>query len=760
MNALRNISLTIDEKALGYAKIYASLLESEYQRKRAYAEIAALYAFINTLEKTDNIVQKSMTLFRNPLINQQYEISDLYVNNYHLNIRVITEGETFFLPKIHFESNILPDFYVVIKLDKEIKKAELLGFLDKNSIIKKNYDENYYTSSAADLLNYAEFLERIKEEKVCNFSKEDHDFVHENYIAFMDNELDNESKNKILQHLFNCSECRTEFCCFTGFEMVSADIKRFPELLQDETLLIIGSQNTEAAKYKDKEETIYIGNNSQEEKEEERNEAKREEPKEEAKPKTDTVISQNTSDSPKDDPRLVKFSKEEQETSSADNDETVSDILDELFNSDEDLLQYEDVQEPLKTETPKEEIDYSEDMEIIEDNSSHSSISQETVCNTPSSTNEHEEDSELLIIDDSQENHPEIKNEETNITQEEENNNVQKVITDYDENGEPVYSYVENVQQENLETIDSEVEFIEEKVIEPNEINFDGIENEPDLIEEIEEEETPAPADLSNDEIEDIEISENYTLEEFPNETLHEENIEIIDDTNDSKEIIEETADSSLSPQEDEIIGIDEETNLPEDTEPITIEEQTHSTIESVNEDNLDNLEEISPEEDEVEDKEEFESETIEDEVEYQEDDNNSQEIEFENETPENDEIIESPTDLYDNIAAQNTNMPSDNEEKESSYELADDILYDDENNTEETQNELNDDILDDSDEETSQTEQNEEDDEDEDEYDNDDGYDEDSEEDVKKMMMKKTKMMTMMKHTNMAKMMMKTTKN
>ena len=104
--------LKIDERAYNYAKIYASLLNDEYQRKRSYASLVALYAFLNLLETTPYNIQKSMTLFRNPQVNEQYEVSDLYVNNWHLDVRVMTDGDAFLVPKVHYDNNIVPDFYL------------------------------------------------------------------------------------------------------------------------------------------------------------------------------------------------------------------------------------------------------------------------------------------------------------------------------------------------------------------------------------------------------------------------------------------------------------------------------------------------------------------------------------------------------------------------------------------------------------------------------------------------------------------------
>ena len=139
MSVMDTKILNVDDKAHSYAKVYASLINDELQRKRAYASIVALYSLIAELEKTNFDVQKSMTLFRNPVINGQYEIADVYVNNWHIDVRVVTEGNGFLVPKSHFDVDIVPDFYAVVRVDNSLKTAELLGFVDTAFLNKEPF---------------------------------------------------------------------------------------------------------------------------------------------------------------------------------------------------------------------------------------------------------------------------------------------------------------------------------------------------------------------------------------------------------------------------------------------------------------------------------------------------------------------------------------------------------------------------------------------------------------------------------------------
>ncbi len=525
MSIKETMHLTIDEKAYGYAKIYASLLSDEFQRKRAYASILALYSFLNTIEKEPYQVQKSMTLFRNPLINEQYEISDLYVNGWHLDIRVVTSGDAVLIPKIHYDADIVPDFYVVVRVDSVLKNAELIGIADTANVTKEPFDYHYYSIAFDKLISYEEFLNKIQNKKLVTLKQEDHELFKESYLGLMDNELDNETKNKILKHLFQCDECRTEFCCFTGFEMVSCNAGKYPELLEDKTLNIIGAQCVDDKKYEGKEETVCIN---------------------------DDINNENPLESDE--------TKEE----------TVSDILDELFNIEEDFIEDSEAvkeksiitEEVYPSSTIDNEIQIIEDesnedekiskqneeLEIIEDtsfvdlqsgdvlNKDEIEVIQENITSELSlksdvevlgenTTDVLDEKDELVILDEPE--NIDLITDENGQSFSEEVDTKQKVIVDYDETGNPVYSYITPVNQDESEDILSEIEPIDDEEVlgATDDIEYDLISDEEN--EQIDnypnEESDEMSADIDSSKYENNldtndEFSEDY--EEVNNEDL------------------------------------------------------------------------------------------------------------------------------------------------------------------------------------------------------------------------------------------------
>ncbi|MCD7779355.1 MAG: DUF1822 family protein, partial [Candidatus Gastranaerophilales bacterium] len=558
MSNTDTIELIIDEKAHSYARIYSSLLSDEFQRKRAYASISALFAFVTLLEKTPNKIQKSMTLFRNPIINEQYEISDLYVNNWHLDIRVVTGGDAVLVPKIHYDSNIVPDYYVVIKVDSEIKNAQLVGIADTSSVKAEGYDYHYFSIAFKSLISYEEFLEKIKDEKETVLPERSHTLFRESYLGIMDNEIDTNTKNEILKHVFECRECRTEFCCFTGFEMVSENASKYPEILDDQTLGFIGAQKAEDKEYEGKEETVYIGDDKNAE---------------------ESVLDDET-------------------------EETVSDILDELFNDEE--FTKTDTPEEKPIETSLEDIsvqpdtikEINEDIEIINEDKQEENLPEMLLP----------EESDLQIITDEDESNvlkddgfeiigqrtieelnenidekPVIIEEETPSNSSE--NNIQKVIIDYDEYGEPIYSYITNVDQNNNteEDINSEIIPIDDEEL--------------DIKEEVSEEEDLYPeTNIENIEEEDISLQEEGISEE---ELLEDKkDLEILPDTETESENIDKNLDiesEEITPKTEDDIILEEENTDNQTVHPYEEE------LKEAKETSVPNIKDIELEEDDEE---------------------------------------------------------------------------------------------------------------------------------------------------------------
>ena len=61
-------------------------------------------------------------------ILEEFDISDIMLNNIHIDVRVVFDENYIFVPKSHFEYDILPDVYFVLLLAEDHSHASFLGF--------------------------------------------------------------------------------------------------------------------------------------------------------------------------------------------------------------------------------------------------------------------------------------------------------------------------------------------------------------------------------------------------------------------------------------------------------------------------------------------------------------------------------------------------------------------------------------------------------------------------------------------------------
>ena len=674
MTTTEYIKLNVDEKVHSYAKIYSSLLQDEYQRKRSYASLVALYSFVGLLEQSPYSVQKSMTLFKNPQLNEQYEISDLYINEWHIDVRVVTGGDAVLVPKVHFDNDIVPDFYVVIKVDSTLKNAELVGVIETANIIKEAFDYNYYAVPFSSLIQYNTFLEKLVIEKRNTHTEEDHELFKTSYLSLLDNNLDNETKKKIIKHLFKCNICRTEFCCFTGFEMVCSNSSKYPEILEDHTLGFVGAQNAEDVKYNGKEETIYIGSDENE-------------------PDVET---------------------KEETTKNTDADTNVSEILDDLFAMDEGSIQ---------EETPTEEIkilhqeDKKEENTIIEENNTIKSIddildevtidtSIVSVDETPNLVTK-EEEQDLQMIDDSlfidvpqyspetektQEDIQIISEEKTDPYAKEEN--VELIIdkendNENKDNDDEIFEINEDQEEEELINIKSNED---EVVIEEDTSSIVLIEDE---LQEV----YPTSDDfIINEEDETIENLDDEIIDEATMLSQEEPVQKVIVDYDENGEPIY----SYITDIKHEEKSLDEnELLLEDDNDNFLVYEDDNASVSEIEDisDDEDEEEYESVYADEEETDEESSKEIEENNDELEENKDIQEEIEYKDEEPlelynDDDNEIEQPLVVTDNSKINNETMDDDISRDNNEFDSID-------NNSDEEDNEYEEDDLDDNLDET-----------------------------------------------------------
>lgn len=260
MESTGSRELVITNDALKYAKIIAARINSQQQRKRAFASIVALDALADYLLLQDIEVSITKNLFKIAPVNEEFEIADIYYNNWKIDVRVIVDDEFITIPKAHFTYDIVADFYVGIKVDKNLEKAEFVGFIEGKNIDKTISSDKYYLMSPSVLSSFDEFVELLAQNHSRTADESGHEQFRSFYLSYLDGDIEYISKKNMIKHLINCAECRADFVEFYDFEAIVCNAQNNPEIFDDHTLDILGGTIIDDEKYQGKEELIDIRN--------------------------------------------------------------------------------------------------------------------------------------------------------------------------------------------------------------------------------------------------------------------------------------------------------------------------------------------------------------------------------------------------------------------------------------------------------------------------------------------------------------------
>ena len=234
-------SIKIKSQIIDTAKNIAVNIENEEKRKSAYALAIGALSLADYLTDNGFDIDHKASLFKIPQVAEILEISDLYLDTLKIDVRVIFEDGSFYVPKSHETFETLPDIYAVVKIENNFEKFLPVGFIKTDNLDKSETIGDYYKYSTDILLPFSDFLEEAKTIPLDlkAFMPKVHEKILELTLAFFDKQIDEEDKLHFIQHITACPECREKISEVNEFATVVSQVKNFPELLKDYTLNVL-----------------------------------------------------------------------------------------------------------------------------------------------------------------------------------------------------------------------------------------------------------------------------------------------------------------------------------------------------------------------------------------------------------------------------------------------------------------------------------------------------------------------------------------
>lgn len=131
-----------DRADLESAQDICKTIENEDIRNRAVANVFAVNIASKFFDKEIFDIDTESGLHNIPLILNNYDISDIYINNSYIDVRLTFENDNLVVPLSNFKRDFLPLAYMFIKISADLTSSEVLGFVLPEDINKDNIYEN------------------------------------------------------------------------------------------------------------------------------------------------------------------------------------------------------------------------------------------------------------------------------------------------------------------------------------------------------------------------------------------------------------------------------------------------------------------------------------------------------------------------------------------------------------------------------------------------------------------------------------------
>ena len=219
-----NITLNIIDSDIKEANFFACKFADKEIKSRAFVNALGAKMTLNYLEQIGISAKNIFNVHYIRKILEEFDIADIMLSNIHIDVRVVFNENEIFIPKSHFEYDITPDIYIAVKIDKEFKQVEFLGFFEPDEIDLTKQNNEYYfiekdkLSSMKDLRHY---IDNCKNNTMEIIDASRIDEIRNLMFDTLDNDISHENKKELLKLLFASGSLRDNFIELENFETLS-----------------------------------------------------------------------------------------------------------------------------------------------------------------------------------------------------------------------------------------------------------------------------------------------------------------------------------------------------------------------------------------------------------------------------------------------------------------------------------------------------------------------------------------------------------
>ena len=146
------------------AKKTAACMSEPKIRKKAMLDMLGVQCAIKYLASKKISADTKRSIFKTPLLYEEFNILDLYYGNYRIDVITLYQEKEIKIPKLYSEFDIMPNFYLVIQLGARLQDARIVGFLDAKNVLNCICDSKYFYPPLNMVFDINEFISLTRQQ--------------------------------------------------------------------------------------------------------------------------------------------------------------------------------------------------------------------------------------------------------------------------------------------------------------------------------------------------------------------------------------------------------------------------------------------------------------------------------------------------------------------------------------------------------------------------------------------------------------------
>ena len=168
------------------AQDICKIISDESVRNRAVANAIAGSIAAKYFDSESYEIDSESGLHNIGQVLEDIDISDIYINNAYIDVRVFFNENEIGIPVSHIENKLIPAAYMFIKVNPDLSGASVVGFRNPESIDKTSSQDGYYKIREDELESFYDV-----EPLLSSYAGDPVEVEDSDIYAYLDNTLDN-----------------------------------------------------------------------------------------------------------------------------------------------------------------------------------------------------------------------------------------------------------------------------------------------------------------------------------------------------------------------------------------------------------------------------------------------------------------------------------------------------------------------------------------------------------------------------------------